>query len=97
MLQLQRVRAFTRGGKETAQLVQAGFGSAAEVVHEGVAALALRLPTLPMGRVEAVYAGAQGVVTTAMLLAVNYDLSARTSHVPVLPGAEDIGDSVARD
>ncbi len=97
MLQLQRVRAFTRGGEETAQLVHAGFGSAAEVVHEGVAALARRLPALPTGRVEALYAGAQGVVTTAMLLAVNHDLSSRTSQVAVMPAATDVGDSVADD
>jgi hypothetical protein len=97
MLQVQRIRGFTRGADETAQVVEAGFGSAAQIVHEGPAALAQRAPALTTERVDAIRKAAQGVVTASMLLAVNQNLAAVTATIAGMPAAKRISDSVARD
>jgi hypothetical protein len=81
LLQALRIRAFTANSMETVRLLDAGFGSASQIVSEGPAALARKVGgKISKERAEEIHIAAKRVVSTAIALSGKYGLMAPPAY-----------------
>ena len=90
LLQLQRVHALTENAHETGVLLDAGFGSAAQIINMGMPIFALKVADrLSPERAEEVFAAAGRVVTTVLALGPAYISSSTSGNaVAVIPALQ---------
>lgn len=95
LLRLQRVHTLAGDARETTVLLEAGFGSATQVVQDGMPAFERRLaPLLPPARLRAIFSTAERVVASTVALGTAYGSSAISPNsiavvpAPPVPSAE---------
>ena len=87
LLQLQRIHVLTSNARETGVLLDAGYGSASQIIHGGRPAFETKVAKqLSPERQEAVFAAAEVVVTYVAVVATTYvSPSASGNAVYVIP------------
>lgn len=99
LLRAQRLRAVTDDSRETALLLGAGFGSAAEIASEGQPALMLKTGgTISAERAEGIFLVARKVVATTSMLGSSYgSTSPQSSSASVIGRLNDPGSEVLQN